>query len=85
MLDDLSRLLVQLAINPDARREFERNPAGAAALAGLTGNAREAVVSRDPAVIQKAVLNQRGVDIDGVRAHLDSAAAESDVVVVIVI
>jgi hypothetical protein len=79
----LTRLLHQIAVDPEARRVFERDPEAAIAMAGLRGKAHEALINRDPAALQRAVLSEQGADLDTMRKQLESGAS-NDIDIVIV-
>ena len=81
MAEGIASFLVGLAKDPKALASFHANPAAAVKAAGLPQEQAQALISKNAAAIQSAVLADRV----GLGALGKSGAADADVTVVVVI
>lgn len=79
MSGKMSRFLTQLATDATAHDAFQKSSPDALKNAGITGGARDAILSKNPAMIRDALLKEKGVT-PGV-----AAAGDTEIVLVIVI
>ena len=75
----LSDFMLNLSRDPQALANFQADPQAAAQTAGLSRNAVQALTSRDPALIQQAVL------ADGLTLPAGRAASDDVNVTIVVV
>jgi hypothetical protein len=76
-MSNLTSFLSHVSVSPRAVAAFQKDPANFVKNAGLSASAKQAVLSKDPAKIRDAILNEKGIT--------PGAAAAGDIEVVLVI